>query len=291
MTTRPILTMRLAVLVVATVLAVASVAPASAATTKRGTGLELLAGLATAAEHPAGYERTLFVHWSDADQDGCSTRAEVLIAESRTTARLGANCAVSGSWRSAYDGVITAAPSKLDIDHVVALKEAWDSGAWDWTPARRKAYANDLGDWRSLRAVSAESNRSKSDKDPAQWLPPLASFRCIYLREWVVVKLRWNLSVDTAERAALKRLLTGCPATTATVAIMPFAPSASPSSMPSPSPSPSLSAACDPNYAGFCVPIVPYDLDCPDIGHRVTVVGTDIHGFDGNGDGLGCEGY
>lgn len=111
---------RLTALVVATVLALGGVAPASAATTIRGTGLELLAGLATAAEHPAGYDRSLFVHWSDSDKDGCSTRAEVLIAESRTTARFGANCAITGSWRSAYDGVITSAPSKLDIDHVVA---------------------------------------------------------------------------------------------------------------------------------------------------------------------------
>ena len=180
----------------------------------------------------------------------------------------------------------TTTASGFDIDHVVALKEAWDSGAWDWTSARRKSYANDLGDWRSLRAVSAASNRSKSDKDPAQWLPTRTSFRCTYAREWVVVKVRWSLSVDTLERAALKRILTGCPERTATVAVMPAATSTSP-----PTPSPASGGACDPNYAGFCVPIVAYDLDCADIRHRVTVVGVDIHGFDSDHDGIGCDSY
>ena len=280
---------------VAAVLTGSNGAPANAATTVTGTGLKLLARLLTAPEHAAGYDRALFVHWIDADKDGCSTRAEVLIAESRTTATIGTSCAVTGSWRSAYDGLTTTRASTFDVDHVVALKEAWDSGAWSWTSARRRSYANDLGDSRSLRAVAAASNRSKSDKDPAQWLPTLTSFRCTYAREWVVVKVRWSLSVDTLERAALKRILTACPEVTATVAVIPAASSISPTPTPvttaTPTPTPTPGGACDPNYAGYCVPIVSYDLDCPDIGHRVTVVGVDIHRFDGNGDGVGCESY
>lgn len=290
--TRPRIAARLVVLFVAAVLAVSNGAPANAATTVSGTGLKLLARLATAPEHPDGYDRALFIHWSDADRDGCSTRSEVLIAESRTTARRGTGCSVAGSWRSAYDGVTTTTASRFDIDHVVALKEAWDSGAWGWTSARRKAYANDLGDWRSLRAVSAASNRSKGDKDPAQWLPPLKSFRCTYARDWVVVKVRWNLSVDALERAALKRILAGCPERTATVAVIPATISTSPPSpTPTPTPTPAPGGACDPNYAGYCVPIVSYDLDCADIRHRVSVVGVDIHGFDSDRDGIGCESY
>ena len=128
--------------------------PAAASSLVRGTGLQLLARLATAPEHPRGYSRSLFVHWIDADGDGCDTRGEVLIAESRTTARIGPGCSIAGSWRSVYDGVTTTKASSFDIDHVVALKEAWDSGAWKWTPARRQGYANDLGNVRSLRAVS-----------------------------------------------------------------------------------------------------------------------------------------
>ncbi len=293
---------RLAVLLAAAVLVASHGTPASAATKVSGTGLELLARLETLPEHPGGYARSLFVHWVDADNDGCGTRNEVLIAESRTTPRVGSGCSVGGSWRSAYDGLSTTKASSLDIDHVVALKEAWDSGAWNWTSARRKSFANDLGDSRSLRAVSAASNRSKSDKDPAQWLPPLASFRCTYASEWVVVKVRWSLSVDTRERAALKGILTGCPVRTATVAILPTAVSSPPPAStptptttvaptPTPTPTPAPGASCDPNYAGYCVPIVSYDLDCDDIRHRVTVVGADIHGLDGDHDGIGCESY
>ena len=159
---------RLGVLLAAAVLVASSGAPATAATTVSGTGLQLLARLATAPERPSGYARALFVHWIDADRDGCNTRNHVLVAESRTTPRIGAGCSVGGSWRSVYDGATTSNASSFDIDHVVALKEAWDSGAWAWTSARRQAYANDLGDSRSLRAVSASSNRSKSDRDPAQ---------------------------------------------------------------------------------------------------------------------------
>jgi hypothetical protein len=295
---------RLVVIFAVAVLAASSGAPASAATKVSGSASDLLAGLTTALEHPAGYVRTLFVHWIDADEDGCATRSEVLIAESRTTARVGGTCSVAGSWRSAYDGALTTAPSGFDIDHVVALKEAWDSGAWDWTPARRKSFANDLGDWRSLRAVTAASNRSKSDKDPGQWLPPLRSFHCTYATEWVVVKVRWTLQVDARERAALERILAGCPTRTVTVAVLPMPPPpgptptpAAPTPVPSPivsptpTPTPTSGGACDPNYSGYCVPIVSYDLDCGDIRHRVTVIGTDIHGFDGNSDGIGCESY
>jgi hypothetical protein len=214
-------TRRLSGFVAAIILALAVVAPVTAATRASGTGLQLLARLASAPEYPNGYARALFVHWIDADRDGCSTRNEVLIKESRTMARTGAGCVVAGSWRSAYDGATTTKASSFDIDHVVALKEAWDSGAWAWTQARRQDYANDLGDSRSLRAVSAASNRSKSDKDPALWLPPLTSFRCTYATEWVVVKVRWTLSVDAAERTALKRILAACPARTIKVSIVP----------------------------------------------------------------------
>ena len=293
---RPGIAARLLVLLAAAVLATVNGAPAGAVTPTptptpvSGTALQLLGRLTTAPEHLSGYARALFVHWVDADRDGCNTRKEVLIAESRTTARIGAGCSVAGSWRSAYDGVTTTNPSSFDVDHVVALKEAWDSGAWAWTPARRRAFANDLGDARSLRAVSASSNRSKSDRDPAQWLPPLTSFRCTYATEWVAVKVRWRLSVDRQEHAALRRILTACPARTVAVAVLP-APASPPTPSPTPTPAPSPGDGCDPNYTGFCVPIVGHDLDCSDIGHRVTVIGVDVHRFDVDGDGIGCDSY
>ncbi|WP_031089223.1 HNH endonuclease family protein, partial [Streptomyces sp. NRRL S-15] len=82
----------------------------------------------------------------------------------------GERCALTGGgWSSYYDEVEVTEARKLDIDHMVPLAEAWDSGAYDWTAERRQAYANDLGAERSLVAVTAKSNRSKSDKDPATW--------------------------------------------------------------------------------------------------------------------------
>ncbi|MEU7340377.1 HNH endonuclease family protein [Streptomyces sp. NPDC007074] len=167
--------------------------------------------LPSAAESRDGYQRTAFKHWVDADRDSCNTRAEVLIAESRIPATVEAGCKVTaGEWYSFYDGVTVTAPGGLDIDHMVPLAEAWDSGASAWTAARREAYANDLDADRSLVAVTAKTNRSKADQDPADWLPPLADARCTYTADWVATKLRWQLTVDDRERAALAGLAEGC---------------------------------------------------------------------------------
>lgn len=177
-------------------------APVPAASMPTATGANLLAGLATSTPSTAIYDRSYFPHWMDEDGDGCDTRREVLIAESVIAPSIGAACAVSGRWESLYDGVVTVDPSTFDVDHVVALAEAWKSGAWAWTTAQRRAFANDLDDRRALRAVSASSNRSKGADDPANWLP--TSGVCEYALDWVAVKYRWSLSVDTTERAALE---------------------------------------------------------------------------------------
>lgn len=164
----------------------------------------VLGVLQVAPEQRSGYERSLFRHWVDADGDGCDTRREVLIDEAVIPPSVSAGCSLSGGeWFSAYDGLTFTDPGDLDIDHVVALAEAWDSGAYAWDAARRRAFANDLGVPWSLIAVSASSNRSKSDKDPADWLPTNASVRCRYLGDWVAVKARWGLAVDDAERSVL----------------------------------------------------------------------------------------
>lgn len=172
---------------------------------------ELLALLAVAPEKRAGYDRSLFTHWVDADGDGCDTRREVLIAESLTPVAIGSGCRLTGgTWTSLYDGVTTTELATFDIDHVVALGEAWDSGASGWSPDRRMRFANDLGvDW-ALIAVTATSNRTKSDRDPTDWLPPLRAVRCEYLSMWIAVKVRWQLFVDVAERSTLRSLIGGC---------------------------------------------------------------------------------
>ncbi|WP_404200089.1 HNH endonuclease family protein [Streptomyces tauricus] len=167
--------------------------------------------LPAATESRDGYQRSSFKHWVDADHDSCNSRAEVLIAESRVEPTIEAGCKVTaGEWYSYYDGVTLTAPGGLDIDHMVPLAEAWDSGAHSWTAQRREAYANDLDAERSLVAVTARSNRSKSDQDPADWQPPLADARCTYATDWVATKLRWQLAVDDRERDALTELAAGC---------------------------------------------------------------------------------
>ncbi|MFB7228536.1 HNH endonuclease family protein [Streptomyces fimicarius] len=172
---------------------------------------EAVQRLPLAAESREGYQRTSFKHWVDEDRDSCNTRMEVLIAESRVPATVEPRCKVTaGQWYSYYDGVTLEAPGGLDIDHMVPLAEAWDSGASQWSAARREAYANDLTAERSLVAVTAKTNRSKADQDPATWLPPLADARCTYATDWVSTKLRWNLTVDQAEADALAMLAEGC---------------------------------------------------------------------------------
>ncbi|MDI1455692.1 HNH endonuclease family protein, partial [Streptomyces sp. ATE26] len=114
-------------------------------------------------------------------------------------------------WYSPYDDRYVDGPRGLDIDHLVPLAEAWDSGAYAWTAKEREDYANDLGDERALIAVSAASNRSKADQDPSTWLPPAQGYRCQYVTDWIADKTRWGLSIDATEEAALTGELIRCP--------------------------------------------------------------------------------
>ena len=171
---------------------------------------ELLAQLTLAPEMGEGYDRDLFRHWIDADGDGCNTRREVLIAEAIEKPSVVGDCdLVGGVWYSIYDDVTTTDPGDFDIDHFIPLKEAWDSGAHGWDFGTRQRFANDLDYPGSLIAVSASSNRSKGARDPAEWLP-MPSYRCEYVRTWVEVKLRWDLSADSREINALRSVASGC---------------------------------------------------------------------------------
>ncbi|MGW8747615.1 HNH endonuclease family protein [Streptomyces sp. NPDC055794] len=180
---------------------------------------DAIAALPVADESRAGYDRDAFRHWNSGanPSDGCNTRAEVLIAEAVEPPTVGPKCRLTGGrWWSYYDQRWVTSASGLDIDHMSPLAEAWDSGASTWSAAQREAYANDLGADASLVAVTARSNRSKSDQDPAQWLPPAAEVHCRYVAEWVGTKLRWSLSADEAEAAALREVAVGCPGQTVT---------------------------------------------------------------------------
>lgn len=150
--------------------------------------------------------------WADADGDCQNTRQEVLIAESRVPVTLGPRrCRViTGQWHDPYTGRIFTNPRRLDIDHVVPLREAHDSGAASWSRSRKRSFANDLSNANSLIAVYRGENRSKGARDPASWLPRNQAYHCDYVRVWRQVKNRWGLSMDSAEIEAIKEVLSNC---------------------------------------------------------------------------------
>ena len=149
--------------------------------------------------------------WIDADGDGEDTRQEVLISESLVPVEIqtktnGKRVVVQGLWVGPYGGFVTSDPhhTKLQIDHMVPLKEAHESGAWSWTQERRIQYANDLSNPQHLIAVKGGINGSKGYKDPAEWMPPNRTYWCQYLTDWVEIKRLWGLTMDQAEVDAIK---------------------------------------------------------------------------------------
>ena len=201
-------------------IAVLIAGPAQAATVSQPLRT-MVANLPVATEVRTGYDRDLFNLWIDADGDGCNTRYEVLIEEATTKPAVGSGCTLTGGkWSSYYDGATWTDPADLDIDHMVPLAEAWDSGARTWTAAQRQSYANDLGDARPLAAVTDNVNQSKSDQDPAEWMPSVTSVACRYITEWTATKTRWALTVDTAEKSKLTSVAAGCTNSTVTVVTM-----------------------------------------------------------------------
>ena len=169
----------------------------------------LLADLQVADESfSSSYKRSAFRHWVDADSNRCDTRREVLALESKK--KVACRTLVGGSWVSVFDNVKTTNASSFDVDHMVPLKEAWESGAHAWDSTTRTSFANDLNYEHSLIAVSARSNRSKSDRDPNKWMPPANSFHCQYVGRWIAVKYRWSLTVDPAEKSYLAGKVASC---------------------------------------------------------------------------------
>lgn len=270
-----------------------SPAPTTTVADPTDSATRVLAALVVAAEQPVGYDRDLFVHWVDADGDGCDTRAEVLIAESLGLVQRDYPChVVAGDWYSTYDGATWTDAAELDIDHVVALAEAWRSGAWQWSAAARQAYANDLTDERTLIAVTDSVNQSKSDDDPTAWLPPRPADTCRYVGDWLAIKWRWGLTVDPAEHDALARLLDGpcdglriapiAPPPVSTAAVTTDVPSAGGGSSGGGS-SGSGSGSGDVYYAN-CAAVRAAGMDplyVGDPGYR--------SGLDRDGDGVACE--
>lgn len=162
-----------------------------------------------------GYERAKFGSgwetWGD-----CDTRQRIL-ARDLTEVKLGEDgCTVlSGRLNDPYTGTVmdfkrgSGTSSAVQIDHVVALSDAWQKGAQNWDAAKREALANDDLE---LLAVDGAANQQKSDGDAATWLPSNKVFRCQYVARQIAVKLKYELWVTQAEYDAMARVLDACPA-------------------------------------------------------------------------------
>lgn len=162
-----------------------------------------------------GYSREQFPHWKDPDKNGCDTRNDILKRDlTKVSFKAGTNnCKVtSGSLLDPYSNRLIAfdlskSASNIDIDHVVALSNAWQTGAFQLTLTQRTNFANDP---LNLLAVDAKLNRQKGDGDAATWLPPYKSYRCTYVARQVSVKSKYKLWVTPPEKAAISKLLDGC---------------------------------------------------------------------------------
>jgi len=165
-----------------------------------------------------GYNRDQFGQaWADVDRNGCDTRNDILKRDlSAIIYKPGTrNCVVlSGTLLDRYSGEsinflrgnITS--MEVQIDHVVALSNAWQTGAFKLTVEQRTALANDP---LNLFAVKGSLNQQKSDGDAATWLPPLKSFRCAYVAQQIAVKAKYSLWVVPPEKAAMVTILAKCP--------------------------------------------------------------------------------
>ncbi|WP_370419610.1 HNH endonuclease family protein [Streptomyces sp. QH1-20] len=162
----------------------------------------------------SGYTRTQFGRpWADTDGNKCGTRDDILKRDLSEVKFGDGRCTVTSGTltKDPYTGKsvrFERGKSRIDIDHVVALSDAWQKGARTWDPAKRVALANDP---LNLIAADASANRSKGDGDTAKWLPGNEAYRCEYVARQVAVKKKYGLWVTDAEKAAMVKVLSACP--------------------------------------------------------------------------------
>jgi hypothetical protein len=217
-----------------------------------------------------GYERSLFgATWADVDQNGCDTRNDILNRDLTDITYVNSvPCKVqSGLLADPYTATLisfvrgTTTSSAVQIDHVVALSDAWQKGAQQLTTEQRTAFANDP---LNLQATDGATNQQKGDGDAATWLPPSKGFRCEYVARQVSVKARYSLWVTQAEHDAIAGILAGCPGQPA-----PTSAGTGPAAIYYASCADVVAAGAAPLYAGSP-------------GYR--------SGLDGDSDGVACEG-
>lgn len=193
--------------------------PASAATQSGGAKLAIIVMKTLIVKGRApktGYSRIQFgAAWADVDRNGCDTRNDILRRDLTSIVYRTRTCVVlTGVLHDPYGGKVikfrrgAKTSSAVQIDHVVALSDAWQKGAFAWTIAKRTAFANDPLE---LLAVDGPLNGQKSDSDAASWLPPNKSFRCRYVARQIAVKAKYRIWITVAESDALRRVLADCP--------------------------------------------------------------------------------
>ena len=193
--------------------------PASGVEQEPGLATAVLETLAVKGRAPkTGYTRAQFgPAWADVDRNGCDTRNDILKRDltSITYRAKTRNCVVeSGTLVDRYSGETinfvkgNISSMEVQIDHVVALSNAWQTGAFKLTADQRRALSNDP---LNLFAVKGRLNSQKGDGDAATWLPPLKSFRCSYVAQQIAVKAKYSLWVTAPEKAAIVSILAKCP--------------------------------------------------------------------------------
>ncbi len=251
-----------------------SASPARPAAVHRMSTHYLLSHVPVRTAHYGGYLRSKFELWTE-HPDGCNTRYQVLIRDAVVKPQVEAGCYLAhGRWVSPYDGFTTTDPTRMQIDHVVPLAVAWGAGAYRWNANTRMRFANDLGTHYDLIAVSGHSNESKGDAGPSSYLPPRRSFDCRYMTDYTAILWRWHLSINSTDKAFLRRHLANCGWPTVAE---PARPRIGYGSSPR---QPLHTHACTTTSTGKCIAAGEF---CPaaDYGHT---------GYDGHGAKLTCTG-
>lgn len=149
--------------------------------------------------------------WKDVDHNGCDTRNDILDRDLTVKDKRNACVVTAGQLADPYSGkqidFNKKDASKVQIDHIVALENAWQSGAYNLTQEDREALANDPD---NLLAVNGHDNMAKGSKSADQWMPPNSAYACTYASKQVQIKSRYALTVTTPEKQALADALATC---------------------------------------------------------------------------------
>ncbi|MCU1542496.1 MAG: hypothetical protein JWM50_361 [Microbacteriaceae bacterium] len=264
------------------------------------TALALLATLQVKGKAAkTGYDRTgeYGSAWIDVDRNGCDTRNDILARDLTNVTKSGTCKVLSGTLLSPYTATTIAfvrgddTSALVQIDHVVALSNAWQTGAQQLTQAQRISLANDPI---NLLAVDGRSNTQKGDGDTATWLPSNTAVRCSYVARQVSVKATYGLWVAPAEHAAMARVLGDC--TSERAVTSPFTPAPAPAPAPVVAPAPAPVAAPGPVAAPAPAPAAPsvYYENCDAVraaGAAPIHAGTPGYStkLDRDSDGIGCD--